>query len=46
MATLQAKLAEQKKIIEFLASKYEKDTGRKLNLPSSLGDMLGDDSIV
>lgn len=45
MSTLQKKLAEQQKIIEFLASKYEKDTGRKVDLPSSLGQMLGDDSV-
>ncbi len=29
-----------------MASKYEKDTGRRLALPSALGELLGDDSIV
>lgn len=46
MSLLQSQLQDQQKIIEFLASKYEKDTGRKITLPSTLGTLLGDDSIV
>lgn len=45
MSALQKKLEEQKKIIDFLASKYEKDTGRRIELPSTIGQLLGDDSI-
>lgn len=45
MSALQKKLEEQKKIIEFLASKYEKDTGRRIELPSTIGQLLGDSSI-
>jgi hypothetical protein len=37
MSHLQKKLDEQNKLIKFLASKYEKDTGRKISLPSTLG---------
>lgn len=43
---MEAKLKEQQKIIAFLTSKYEKDTGRKLPIPSQLGELLGDPSIV
>ena len=32
-------------MIEFLRSKYERDTGRILALPTSLGHLLGDPSI-
>jgi len=32
-------------VIEFLRSKYERDTGRNLALPTSLGHLLGDASI-
>lgn len=39
-------LEEQRKLIEFLTSKYEKDTGRKIEIPSTLGQLLEDDSIV
>ena len=46
MASLEAKLAEQQKVIEFLTSRYEKDTGRKLPLPTTLGHLLGDPSIL
>ena len=46
MAALQKKLEEQQKIIEFLASKYQKDTGRRLEMPTTLGQLLGDDSII
>ena len=46
MSALQKKLEEQKKIIDFLASKYEKDTGRRIALPSTIGQLLGDESIV
>lgn len=46
MSALQKKLEEQKKLIDFLASKYEKDTGRRIELPSTIGTLLGDDSIV
>ena len=45
-SSLEAKLAEQQKVIEFLTSRYEKDTGRKLPLPTSLGHLLGDPSIL
>jgi hypothetical protein len=37
MSALQKKLEEQRKVIEFLASKYEKDTGRRVDLPSTIG---------
>ena len=33
-------------MIEFLTSRYEKDTGRKLPLPTTLGHLLGDPSIL
>ncbi len=33
-------------MIEYLRSKYEKDTGMKVAMPQSLGTLLGDDSIV
>ncbi|CDW87985.1 UNKNOWN [Stylonychia lemnae] len=46
MSSVQNQLEEQKKIIEYLASKYEKDTGRRIQMPSTLGQLLGDDSIV
>ena len=46
MSSLEAKLQEQQKVIEFLTSRYEKDTGRKLPLPTSLGHLLGDPSIL
>jgi hypothetical protein len=46
MSALQKKLEEQKKIIDFLASKYEKDTGRRIELPSTIGQLLGDESIM
>ena len=45
-SSLEAKLSEQQKVIEFLTSRYEKDTGRKLPLPTSLGHLLGDSSIM
>ena len=35
----------QKKVIEFLRSRYEKDTGLQLAMPTSLGHLLGDMSI-
>lgn len=46
MATLEEKIAEQQKVIRFLTSSYEKDTGRRLTLPTSLGQFLGDPSIM
>lgn len=46
MSHLQKKLDEQNKLIKFLASKYEKDTGRKITLPSTLGQVLNDPAIV
>lgn len=46
MSVLQSKIEEQQKLIEFLTSKYEKDTGRKVALPTSLGELLGDQSIL
>lgn len=44
--SLEAQLREQQKIIEFLAGKYERDTGRKLPIPSQIGQLLGDKSIL
>lgn len=32
-------------MIEYLRSKYERDTGRQLAMPTSLGHLLGDSSI-
>jgi hypothetical protein len=46
MSHLQKKLDEQNKLIKFLASKYEKDTGRKISLPSTLGQILEDPTII
>ena len=46
MTSLEAKLKEQEKIIKFLTSRYEKDTGRRLPLTSSLAHLLGDESIL
>jgi tetrahydromethanopterin S-methyltransferase subunit G len=46
MSMLQKKLDEQRKIIEFLSSKYEKDTGKRIELPSTIGVLLGDDTLV
>jgi hypothetical protein len=45
MSHLSKTIEEQQRIIKFLASKYQKDTGRKITLPSSIGDILGDPSI-
>ena len=39
-------IAEQAKLIKFLQSRYEKDTGRKPVIPSSLGAFLGEKSII
>ena len=46
MSHLQKKLDEQNKLIKFLASKYEKDTGRKIALPSTLGQILQDPTVT
>lgn len=46
MSSLNAKVHEQEKLIKFLASQYQKDTGRAISLPGSLGDLLGDASIL
>jgi hypothetical protein len=46
MSTLEKKLEEQESLIRFLKSRYERDTGRKLPLPSTLGHLLGDPSIL
>ena len=46
MSPLEAKLQEQEKIIKFPTSKYEKDTGRRLPLLSTLSHLLGDKSIM
>ena len=46
MNNLEEKLKEQEKLIKFLASKYEKDTGRSIKLPSTLGKILEDPSVV
>jgi len=42
---LEEQVVAQKKLIEFLKSKYERDTGMKVALPTSLGHLLGDPSI-
>jgi len=34
---LEAQVKEQQKIISFLASKYERDTGMKLSMPQQIG---------
>lgn len=46
MSTLEKRLEEQEALIKFLTSRYERDTGRKLPLPSTLGHLLGDPSIL
>ena len=46
MSSLNAKVKEQEKLIKFLASQYQKDTGRAISLPGGLGQLLGDASIV
>jgi hypothetical protein len=46
MSSLNARVKEQEKLIKFLASQYQKDTGRQINLPGGLGGLLGDASIV
>jgi len=46
MSNLQSQVEEQRKLIEFLKSKYEKDTGLRVALPQTLGKLLGDDSIL
>ena len=43
---MEAQILEQQKIIDFLAAKYERDTGRKIPIPSQLGQLLGDSSII
>jgi len=45
-ASLEVQLQEQKKLIDFLLSKYEKDTGSKLPVPMQLGQLLGDPSLL
>ena len=40
MQSAEEKLREQEKVIKFLASKYQRDTGRKITLPSSLSKLL------
>lgn len=45
MSALTNKIEEQEQIIKFLASKYEKDTGRSISLPGKLGALFGDPSI-
>ena len=44
--SVEAQLSEQQKIIAYLTSRYEKDTGRKLALPTQIGELLGDPSIL
>ena len=44
-SALEEQVKAQQKVIEFLRSKYEHDTGRNLALPTSLGHLLGDASI-
>ena len=38
-------MKEQERLIKFLASQYQKDTGREIKLPDKLSDLLGDPSI-
>lgn len=45
-SAIEAQLVEQQKIISYLTSKYEKDTGRRLAMPTQLGELLGDPSIL
>ena len=44
--TLEATIREQQKIIEYLAGQYEQETGRRPLLPSQIGELLGDKSIL
>ena len=44
-SALEEQVETQKKVIEYLRSQYERDTGRNLALPTSLGHLLGDASI-
>eukprot|EP00352_Strombidinopsis_acuminata_P007164 CAMPEP_0176369490 /NCGR_PEP_ID=MMETSP0126-20121128/23323_1 /TAXON_ID=141414 ORGANISM="Strombidinopsis acuminatum, Strain SPMC142" /NCGR_SAMPLE_ID=MMETSP0126 /ASSEMBLY_ACC=CAM_ASM_000229 /LENGTH=90 /DNA_ID=CAMNT_0017728145 /DNA_START=14 /DNA_END=286 /DNA_ORIENTATION=- len=46
MSVLEEKLKEQQKFIQFLTSQYEKDTGRKMTVPTTLGELLGDPSVL
>lgn len=43
---LQAQVDQQQQIIKYLASRYEQDTGRKMNMPSTIGQLLEDKSIL
>ena len=44
-SAMEEQLEQQRQMIEYLRSKYEKDTGRRLNMPTSLGHLLNDPSI-
>ena len=43
---LQAQVDQQQQIIKYLASRYEQDTGRKMNMPSTISALLEDKSIL
>lgn len=45
MSSLEKQIEEQQKLIKFLASKYEKDTGRSIKLPTTLSQLLDDPSV-
>ena len=42
---MEEQIESQKKVIEYLRSRYQQDTGRQLAMPTSLGHLLGDSSI-
>ena len=42
---LRAELEEKDKIIEYLKRKFEEETGNRIALPSSLGEVLGETHI-
>ena len=44
-SSLEDTIESQQKVIEFLRARYERDTGRELAMPISLGTLLGDPSI-
>ena len=44
-SAMEDEIESQKKVIEYLRSRYERDTGRQLAMPTSLGHLLGDASI-
>ena len=44
-SAMEEQIESQKKVIEYLRSRYQQDTGRQLAMPTSLGHLLGDSSI-